>query len=242
MRALSASELLDLWEQGQGEPPARRALVLLAAGCDQPIDALARLSVGERDARLFALRESTFGSRLTSVATCPGCGERLELSFDDSHLSGAGQQTEDELSLDVDGYQVCFRVPNSLDLMAAANLKETGAARALLLEKCIRSAERRGDEITAAQLPENVVERISARMSEADPQADIQLALKCPVCSNEWKAAFDIESFFWIEINAWAARILGEVHILASAYGWSEQEILRVSAWRRECYLNLVNG
>ena len=32
MRALSASELLDLWEQGQGEPPARRALVLLAAG------------------------------------------------------------------------------------------------------------------------------------------------------------------------------------------------------------------
>jgi hypothetical protein len=126
--------------------------------------------------------------------------------------------------------------------MAAANLKETGAARALLLEQCIRSAERRGDEITAAQLPESVVERISARMSEADPQADIQLALKCPVCSDEWNAAFDIESFFWIEINAWAARILGEVHILASAYGWSEQEILRVSAWRRECYLNLVNG
>ena len=216
--------------------------MLLAAGCDQPIDALARLSVGERDAGLFALRESTFGSRLTSVATCPGCGERLELSFDASHLSGDGQHTEDELSLDVDGYQVCFRVPNSLDLMAAANLKETGAARTLLLEKCIRSAERRGDEITAAQLPENVVERISARMSEADPQADIQLGLKCPVCSNEWQAAFDIESFFWIEINAWATRILGEVHILASAYGWSEQEILRVSAWRRECYLNLVNG
>ncbi len=242
MRALLASELLDLWEQGQGEPPTRRALVLLAAGCDQPIDALARLPVGERDARLFALRESTFGSRLTSVATCAGCGERLELSFDASHLSAAGQQIEDELSLDVDGYQVCFRVPNSLDLMAAANLKETGAARTLLLEKCIRSAEQRGDEITAAQLPENVVERISARMREADPQADIQLALKCPVCSNEWQAAFDIESYFWIEINAWATRILGEIHILASAYGWSEQEILRVSAWRRECYLQLVNG
>jgi hypothetical protein len=242
MRALSASELLDLWEQGQGEPPARRALVLLAAVCGQSIDSLARLPVGERDARLFGLRESTFGSRLTSVATCAGCGERLELSFDASDLCGAGQQIEDELSLDVDGYQIRFRLPNSLDLMAAANLKETGAARALLLEQCIRSAERKGDEITAAQLPESVVERISARMSEADPQADIQLALKCPVCSDEWNAAFDIESFFWIEINAWAARILGEVHILASAYGWSEQEILRVSAWRRECYLNLVNG
>jgi len=242
MRALSASELLDLWEEGQGERPTRRALVLLAAACGQSIDALARLPVGERDARLFALRESTFGSRLTGVAACAGCSERLELSFDASDLSGAGQQNEDELSLDVDGYQVRFRLPNSLDLMAAANLKETGAARALLLEQCIRSAERRGDEITAAQLPESVVERISARMSEADPQADTQLALKCPVCSNEWNAAFDIESFFWIEINAWTARILGEVHILASAYGWSEQEILSVSAWRRECYLNLVNG
>jgi cytochrome c553 len=242
MRALSASELLDVWEQGQGERPAQRALVLLAAACDQSIDALARLPVGERDARLLQLRQSAFGSRITSVATCAECGERLELSFDASDLSVAGEQPEAELSLDIDGYQIRFRLPNSLDLMAAANLKGMGAARTLLLEQCIRSAGRRGDEISTTQLPESVVEQISARMNEADPQADIQLALKCPVCSNEWHAAFDIESFFWTEIDAWAARILGEVHMLASAYGWSEQDILRLSAWRRECYLNLVNG
>jgi hypothetical protein len=242
MRALSASELLDAWEHGQSEPPIGRALVLLAAACDQNIDTLARLPVGERDERLLQLRQSAFGSRITSVATCAECGERLELSFDASDLNVAGKQIEAELSLEVDEYQIRFRLPNSLDLMAAANLKEMGAARTLLLEQCIRSAARTGDEISTDQLPESVVDQISARMSEADPQADIQLALKCPVCGDEWHAAFDIGSFFWTEIDAWAVRILSEVHILASAYGWSERDILGVSAWRRGCYLNLVNG
>src|SRR3954454_3416179 len=115
MRALSASELLDVWEQGQGGgPSARRALLLLAAACDQSIDALARLPLGERDARLVALRQSIFGSHLTSVAACAGCGELLELSFEASQLSMAGQRIEDDLSLAVDGYQIRFRLPNSL--------------------------------------------------------------------------------------------------------------------------------
>jgi len=37
-------------------------------------------------------------------------------------------------------------------------------------------------------------------------------------------------------------RLLVEVHALASAYGWSEQEILSLSDARRRLYLEMVQA
>jgi hypothetical protein len=79
-------------------------------------------------------------------------------------------------------------------------------------------------------------------MAEADPQADVQLALSCPDCGHSWLAAFDIVSYFWSEVNSWAQRLLGEVHTLASFYGWSERDILAMSPVRRHIYLDMIGG
>ena len=32
----------------------------------------------------------------------------------------------------------------------------------------------------------------------------------------------------------------GEIHLLATRYGWSEEDILRISPWRRAIYLSLA--
>ena len=53
---------------------------------------------------------------------------------------------------------------------------------------------------------------------------------------------FDILSFFWGEIQICARRLLREVHALASAYGWTESEILSLSTTRRHAYLEMVGG
>ena len=42
--------------------------------------------------------------------------------------------------------------------------------------------------------------------------------------------------------TAWAVRLLGEVHELASAYGWREHDVLALSPWRRQAYLQMVRG
>jgi hypothetical protein len=47
-------------------------------------------------------------------------------------------------------------------------------------------------------------------------------------------------SFFWQELDDWADRVLRDVHELASAYGWPENEILALSPRRRQCYLDLI--
>jgi hypothetical protein len=77
-------------------------------------------------------------------------------------------------------------------------------------------------------------------MGEADPQAEVQLALACPACRHQWQVSFDIVSYFWSEINARSQRLLWEVHALASAYGWREADILAISPQRRQFYLEMV--
>jgi hypothetical protein len=244
MHALSAPELLEAWERGLGQPLLQRALTLLAAACSEtPWEMLERLSLGHRDARLLTLREWTFGPELASLATCHGCQERLELTLNLADLRAVpAVEPGETLALNVGGYALCFRLPNSQDLAMIAPQLDVATARQILLGRCLLTAQHDGQPQSADQLPPQIVDSIVEHMAQADPQADVQLSLVCPQCGQQWQVAFDIASFFWSEINAWANRILHEVHILASRYGWSEREILALSPWRRQFYLDLVNA
>src|SRR5262245_3031909 len=67
MRALSGGELLAVWDLGPGRGLVERMLALLSAACDESPDALAGLTIGERDARLLTLREWAFGPRVSGI-------------------------------------------------------------------------------------------------------------------------------------------------------------------------------
>jgi hypothetical protein len=241
MRRLSATELLDVWERGLTQSPVERALTLLAAACTEASrEALAQLSIGQRDGLLLTLREWTFGRQFVSLTTCPTCGERLELTVDAVDLRVEAQPIA-ESELHITNYVVRFRLPNSLDLIALSRGADLTTVPRLLLKRCLLQVKSDGAEASAEELAIEVMDAIVARMAEADPQADMRLALTCPRCGHQWRAAFDIAAFFWREIDAWAERTLREVHILASKYGWREMDILAMSPKRRQCYLNLVN-
>jgi hypothetical protein len=244
MRALSAAELLDVWERGLAQSPAQRALTLLALATDEaPLERVAQWTIGERDARLLTLREQTFGVNLASLTSCPGCAEQLEFHIDAAQLrSQPTSPPEASLQLAEGDYAVEFRLPNSLDLAnlePAADL-EVNCQR--LLQRCVLSARRKDAAIPVAELPGEVVTAIARRMSEADPRAEMQLALTCPACHHGWEAPLDIVSYFWSEIHGWATRLMREIHSLATAYGWREIDILSLSPWRRQAYLDLIES
>lgn len=242
MRALSASELLAVWERGLSQSSIQRALTLLEAACPEiSPDRLVNLSIGQRDGLLLSLRERIFGSQLVSVATCPACGERLELTFSVSDIRIAPEiEPASVLVAQVDNYEVQFRLPTSLDLSAIADQSELIRIRQQLLERCLLSARYKGEVFSIEELPATVVSAVLQEMAQADPQADLQLALTCPACDHQWQVAFDVISFFWSEIHAWARRILREVHAVASAYGWREADILAMSPQRRQFYLEEI--
>ena len=242
MHRLSVAQLLDAWEKGLSEPVCRRLFpVLAAAYLDCSPDELAALSIGERDRRLLTLRASAFGPQLASVAGCSQCGEVLEWEIETvDFLMEKPAESPGELSMDVDNYHVRFRLPNTMDLASISNYQDASSARGRLLENCISDTQYKGAQVSPSALPVSVTTEIVKRMAEADPQADLEVDLSCPSCGEQWQAKFDIESFFWTELSAWAQRILLEVHSLARAYGWSESDILNLSPWRRQFYLGMA--
>lgn len=241
MRSLSAAELLSIWERGLTQTQVERGLTLLTLTYhEKSPDELANLPVGQRDALLLDLREQIFGPKLVAHANCPNCSEHLELTFNIEDIRATAAEQTEVLSVSEAGYSVRFRLPNSLDLISTEDQQSLAAMRQILLEQCLLDVIYEDEAASKDRLPAEVVEAMVRRMAEADPQADIQLALSCPECSHEWQMAFDIVLFLWNEINGWALRILQDVHMLASAYGWSEAEILSMSSWRRQAYLDLV--
>jgi hypothetical protein len=244
MRAPSAGDLLDVWEAGFAQAPAERALALLAAAYPETSrDALAGLSIGERDAGLLTLRQNLWGPQMTAEVLCPACRDRLELSLDSREmLSGARENSICPLLLNAADFRLTFRLPTSRDLMEHCGQRANGGESGQLLQRCLLSVEQGGEPVDSDKLPQEVIESVIKSMAEADPLADIQLDLTCPSCDHRWRAVFDIVSFLWTEIEAWAWRMLSDVHTLARAYGWGERDILALSPTRRQFYLEMVGA
>jgi hypothetical protein len=233
MAPLSASTLLEVWEQGRSLHPIDRALRLVAVACPEvPTSEIAAMTLGDRNGRLLSLREELFGSGLPGLADCPGCGERLE--FDLSTVSLRGNEPAAKSGkLQHAGRSLRFRPLNSHDLAAVAGASSADEARLLLARRCLLDGE-------GVELSDALVEALAERLAEIDPQAEVLLDLSCPACGQAWHLALDIEAYLWREISAQALRLLQEVHTLARAYGWREADILAMSATRRQAYVELA--
>jgi T4 bacteriophage base plate protein len=246
MNALTASNIVFAWEAGQGKHALDRALLLLSlAFPTQSVDALSTLTIGQRTRYLLTVRKDTLGPQASCVATCPHCNEKLEFLLNLEALLrsvSAVSAAESALALTVDAFTLQFRLPTSVDLAAVINSADLSTGRALLLERCLLHAEQAGQDISVTDLPEKVVTAIAEAMTEADPLAEIPLALNCIACGENWTSNFDIVSFFWAELEAQARRLFYDVHALASTYGWREADILAMSTTRRQLYLALIGS
>ena len=246
MAITGAAGLLATWEAGLAEAPPGRALLLhRTARPDTDARTLPALPVGERESDLFALRRALFGERMQVRMECTACGADMEFELDAGELAGslvvrgdAVVRAEGDAVVRVrqDGWDVEFRLPGAADLAAAARSADP---RGALLARCLVSAVRDGSAVTAAELPVPVQRRIAEAVEAADPGADLALNVGCPECGEPTRAELDIASYLWTELDAWARDLLLDVHLLATAYGWSEPEILALSPLRRRYYLEL---
>lgn len=238
MEGVRAADLFAVWERGDAESPAQRALALLLL-TDPRADPVTT-SVGNRDARLLGLCTTARGPALAAEATCPGCGEALELEVDAAELAGAATATvEPELTWQGDGYAVRFRAPTAVDVAALPRRGEPSAGRALL-ERCVVAAAHNGSRLEPAELPPQVIAAVEEAMSAADPGAEIILSLACPACAGTWTEVLDPSTFAWAAVEETVLRLVDEVHALALAYGWREEDILALSPARRRLYLEAL--
>jgi hypothetical protein len=237
MQRLSAEEIIAVWEAGGQQHALDRALTILASaapGTDR--EALADLSIGQRDARLLQLRALMLGPCAHGFAECPCCGERVEFALDTAAFAQPKELNETAREVEVAGARVRFRLTTSRDLADVVAAPDSSKALRGLVERCLLPTTAVGGQ----ELPDEMVEALSRAMLAADPQAEIMLRLGCPACDHRWDLLFDVVEFFWSEIAAQAQRLLREIDALARAYGWTEREILSLPARRRQTYLELV--
>ncbi|GGP52377.1 T4 family baseplate hub assembly chaperone [Saccharothrix coeruleofusca] len=228
------AELLATWEAGLAAGPVRRALLLQALAGERS----AELAVGARDRLLFELRRALFGERLTGRLACPACGTEQEFDFDVANVLRTPPATGQELEVEAGGWRVRLRLPTSADLLAAA--ADPPAAKAVLLARCALAVRRDGRPVPDTP-PAEVVDLLATAVAEADPAADVRVAMPCVECGQRNTATVDIVSHLWAELDTWARTLLLEVHALARAYGWTEPEVLALSPTRRRHYLELVD-
>jgi hypothetical protein len=241
----SAARLMNAWEGGLSRTPARRALLVLAACCPEaPADALAALPVGARNRLLVAAQLMMFTPVYDCVADCPRCGCLLEAQLPLDRLIVSGQQdvaapavTEGELV--AADRRLRFRLPTAGDLAAVApdvyepdSQANTAAA---LLRRCLLDVD--GD---SADLPGEAIEALAEAVNAADPDAVLSVQLTCPECGSASDLLLDPVTFLWADVDDWAWRLLGEVHVLAGSYGWDEDAILAMTPSRRGAYLSLL--
>jgi len=206
-------------------------MVLTAAFPENSAHAPADWPLGRRNSALAEWHCAVFGPTLEAWIACPQCGERLEFQMDAQSFIAQEERSADER------VEVCgrlFRLPTSRDLARVAAESDPAVAALRLLESCCLDAD--GTEHWSAQ----DLEEVGERLASADPLAETRLEFRCPACAAKWNEPLDLVAFLWTEMDAQAKRLLREIHTLASAYGWTEPEILRLSRVRRSHYLRMV--
>jgi hypothetical protein len=232
MRKLDASDVLLLWERGLTRHAIDRSSLLVAwARPELAAERIADLPLGEVTANLLQLRAASFGARIRAHVDCERCGQRLELNLVAHELLQPGSAP----SLETAVAGLRLRPPCLRDLAAIAHERDAERAARALLARCMLSAP-----ADVAALPDATLREIEDALEAADPNADLAFDVRCEACDHLGTAQLDAGELLWDEIDARARALLGEVHLLASAYGWSEGAVLGLSAARRAAYLSMV--
>src|SRR5690242_19410892 len=237
MRALSDADLLSLWESGRALHSLDQGLLAIHTAFPERANA-ADWPIGERNHILAEMHCALFGDVLEGWTGCPECGEKLEFRMDGRALA---QHPLPAQTGAVEIEEEKFRLPTSRDLArlvseSRGEAKTDGAARLLTL--CRMEEENTHER----EWTESEIDAVGEKMAAADPLAEIMLHFACPTCKSACEETLHLAAFFWAELEALARRLALEIHTLATAYGWSEREILSLSEPRRRLYLEMVQA
>ena len=244
---LTSNEIVTLWEAATGKSYWHKAILLLAAAHPTiAMNEFARLSIGQRNAKLFRFRDNLFGSSIEAHSQCPSCSEKVEFQLDSQVICDPTIPVWDgvEFQVDIDNSQIICRPPSSHDLETMTpffDMEDEEGAAYELMKSCVFQWLIDGVYTPVESMSLNLVERVSEHIKTADPHAEIVCRLGCPECEHSWGEPFDIASFLWHEIENKAQIILSEVQLLARAFGWWEGDILSLSDVRRKYYIEQLH-
>lgn len=211
----------------------------LLARCAAPHDAghWWAQTVGARTAALLRVLEASDGVPALNLASrCGACGEAFEFELPLAALVATEANPSQALSVTLPGRSpLSLRRPTGDDLLRwrQAGWTSRPDAAHLMLEALKISGPVPAPEDEPA---------LAAALATLDPLVAFDVDCRCPQCDAAQAVSVDLEGLALARLAARQNALVHDVHRLASRYGWTEAEVLAVSATRRRRYLALIEA
>ncbi len=220
---------------------AALAATLAHVGGESPSpEVVARLCVADRQYLMGRLAVQLDRGRNWYTVRCAACREPFDLTIDHAELPSKEAAEGYPFAFAETSVGRCrFRVPTGQDQEATAAIDDETHAVEVLARLCL------------APLPECPVAADDATPFTTDDIAAIERAMEavaaevattvqaaCPSCGAI--RAVDVDPYVALPAGS-VDDVLKEVHTLASAYHWGENEILALPLARRRRYLELID-
>jgi hypothetical protein len=196
------------------------------------------LAVGDRRYLMLQIGRRLCGDKIWLSPRCPACSELFDVGVQRSELPLAVAHNGFPFtSLEVEGYRVVARVATGRDQQELLAMGKAATERSLL-QLCLVAVDGEPPQKGFVDsLAQQSVERIDAALEEIAPDVGTRLQTSCPSCGQ--KQVVEIDP---CEIGpALYASLDEEVHTIAIAYHWSEQDILSLEREQRQRYLSLIS-
>jgi hypothetical protein len=216
----------------------RAAVALLDRLLEDAPCAAGELSASDRDGLLCTLHRKLWGDRIVSSMECGACGAMYDLSFELSVLqhrlasqSEAATVENPRTLNDAEGRR--YRLPTAAE--------EEGAAQYGLAEGHARlCALVTGEHEPATDEAESAA--LGARLEALAPIIDVDLDTNCAECGHPRQARFDIQSFVLQRLLDERDALLGEIHAMATGYGWPLPDIVSLPRGLRRALAQRLAG
>ena len=240
-RAFGQREDLDLDFTSLDRPALVTAVLGSCSRQAQDLDMLWSLSLAERVGALVRIVTGAIGSDdIILRLRCSACSESLELEVPCKWLLDEAERcsckTEAEIALG-GSRTVRVRRPTGADQLnwrTRMYADEEEAAKSIVHSLIVPSTD------TQLELSDDDIQHIAEEMAAFDPLPALQIATVCPACETEVTVPVDLEAHLLARLRECQHTLLAQVHRLAAAYGWHEDEVLAIPAHRRNEYLRLV--
>jgi hypothetical protein len=188
-----------------------------------------RIAAPDRDRVLAAVYVALYGASVQTTLTCGSCAQPFDLDF--SVPKVVAHCEPDPASGDPAAWRwsdVELRVPTGDDEIAALAAPDPAGA---LLDAVSAGAARSDDDRA----------EIARQLETLAPMVSAPIGAVCPECDDEQAVTFDIQRYLLDRLVMDRPRVLADVHVIASTYGWSRSEILGLERSERRAYVAMIS-
>jgi len=238
VRPFGRGDDLEVVFDGSDRPSLVTALLARCSEAGDPRGWWAQ-RVGRRIAVLLRVAaESDHLQAFTVERRCsqPACGTAFEMSLPLDQLDSGSEADRIAVALPAGG-AVMARLPTGED-------QRRWAGRAYASRREAIGAITGALVVEGQVAPDDdaAVAALADALADHDPLVNFTVSCSCPACGETNETAIDLEGLALGHLARRRRALIEDVHALASAYGWTEAQVLAISEERRASYRALVDG